>query len=181
MVKWLIRRRLAAFERRWGYDTSYMRELLATDLRAFLAFARLQGVSNYRRDVPLEAYYAAKLVSVLAEDCGPCTQLSVGMALADGVDAATLAALIERRDDALPEAARLAVRFARAALAHDAEASELREQIVAKWGQRALVSLAFAILSGRMFPTLKFALGFGHACRRVTIEGKTVVPAHAAA
>ncbi|HEY3805873.1 MAG TPA: hypothetical protein VGL61_24865 [Kofleriaceae bacterium] len=176
MVKWLVRKRIAAFERQWGYDASYMRELLDTDLRALLAFAKLQGLDRYRRDVPADAYFAAKLVAVLAEDCGPCTQL----ALADRVPGATLAAVIARRDADLPSSAALAVRFARAALAHDAAASELRDQIVATWGPRALVSLAFAILTGRMFPTLKFALGHGHACERVMIDGTAIVPPSAA-
>ncbi|HEY1816614.1 MAG TPA: hypothetical protein VGG74_29910 [Kofleriaceae bacterium] len=180
MVKWLVKKRIAAFERQWGYDASYMRELLDTDLRALLAFAKLQGLDRYRRDAPADAYYAAKLVAVLAEDCGPCTQLAVGMALADRVPGATLAAVIERRDADLPSSAALAVRFARAALAHDAAASELRDQIIATWGPRALVSLAFAILTGRMFPTLKFALGHGHACERVMIDGKAIVPRPAA-
>ena len=180
MLKWLIRNRIAAFERRWGYDASYMRELVDTDARAFFEFARMQGLDRYHRDVPADAYYAAKLVATLDEDCGPCTQLAVAMALADGVDGATLAAVIERRDADLPAGPRLAARFARAALAHDAEATELRAQIVALWGPRALVALAFAVLTGRMYPTLKFALGHGQACQRVTIAETTVVPHRAA-
>jgi hypothetical protein len=49
----------------------------------------------------------------------------------------------------------------------------MRAAIVDCWGQRGLVSLAFAITAGRIFPTLKYALGHGHACMRVTIAGET--------
>ena len=41
------------------------------------------------------------------------------------------------------------------------------------WGQRALISLAFAMMGARLFPTLKYALGHGHACMRLTIGGET--------
>lgn len=180
MLSWLIRKRIRAFEKHWGYDASYMRELLDADTRAFFKFARTQGIGAYRRDIPSDAYYAAKLVSVVHEDCGPCTQLIVGMALAEGVAPATIAALIERRDDDLPEGPRLVAQFARASLAHDAKAAELREAILAKWGPRAVVSIAFAILAGRIYPTIKYALGHGVACQRVTIDGQAVTPPRAA-
>jgi hypothetical protein len=180
MLKWLIRNRLSAFERRFGYDVTYARELLATDTRAFLHYARVAGLSSYRRDVPADVYYAAKLTAIVAEDCGPCSQLVVAMALGDGVDPRTVAAVVEGNDEendaVLAEPARLGVRFARAVLAHDPAADELREIIARRWGPRAVVSLAFAITASRLFPTLKYALGHGKACQRVDVAGEVVVP-----
>ena len=186
MLKWLIKNRLNAFEQRFGYDVSYARELLATDTRAFLRFARVAGLSSYRRDVPADVYYAAKLTAIVAEDCGPCSQLVVAMALGDGVDPRTVAAVVEGNegideqiDAVLGEPARLGVRFARAVLAHDPAADELREIITRRWGPRAVVSLAFAITASRLFPTLKYALGHGKACRRIEVAGELVVPRRA--
>lgn len=177
MLKWLIRRRLAAFERAYGYDMSYARDLLAADTRALLAFARIQRMSDYQRDVPRDVYYATKLAGTIAEDCGPCTQLVVAMALQRGVDGKTLAAVV--RGDALPEPVQLGVRFARAVLAHDVAADELRDDIARRWGPRAVVSLAFAIVTARFYPTLKYALGHGKACSRVVIAGEPVAVARA--
>jgi hypothetical protein len=42
-----------------------------------------------------------------------------------------------------------------------------------RWGKRGLISLAFAMLSARMYPTLKYALGHGQACTRLVIGGET--------
>ena len=181
MLKWLIKNRLNAFERRFGYDVSYARELLATDTRAFLHFARVAGISSYRRDVPVDVYYAAKLTAIVAEDCGPCSQLVVAMALGDGVDPRMVATVVEGNDAVLAEPARLGVRFARAVLAHDPAADELREIIARRWGPRAVVSLAFAITASRLFPTLKYALGHGKACQRLEVAGELVVPRRASA
>ena len=177
MLKWLIRNRLAAFERKYDYDLTYARELLAADTRAFFAYAKIQGISTYRKDVPTNMYWAAKLVGTVAEDCGPCTQLLVAMALDAGADPKVLSAVLANHEAALPEDALLGVKFARAALAHAPEADELRETIAKRHGQRAIISLAFAICAARFFPTLKYALGHGKACQRVVVAGEQVAVA----
>ncbi len=174
MLKWMIRKRLAAFERRHDYDMSYARDILAADTRGFLAFAKVTALSEYRRDVPRDVYVAAKLVGTLAEDCGPCTQLVVTMALRDGVDGTLLAAVLARDDAALSPEVLLGVQFARAVLAHDPEADPHRDEIVRRWGARALVSLAFAMVAARIYPTLKYALGHGKTCQRVVVAGTPV-------
>lgn len=176
MLKWLIRRRLAAFEREHGYDTEYMREVLDRDLGAFLRFAKLNGISGYRKDVPLAVYYATKLTTVMAEDCGPCTQLVVGMALHDGLACQIIASIIGGAEEEMTEEVRLGVRFARAAMAHDPAADALREEVARRWGPRAVVSSAMAMVAARAFPTFKYALGYGKACRRVIVAGEPVTP-----
>lgn len=176
MLKWFIRRRLAAFEKQFGYDASYMRHVLDTDFGAFIQFARAAGISRYRRDVPIDLYYAVKIVGALTADCGPCTQLVVTMALHDGVPGATIARIVRGNEEDMTEPTRLGARFARAVLARDPAADELREEIVRWHGQRGLISLGLALVSSQLFPTFKYAIGYGHACQRVDIEGTSIVP-----
>jgi hypothetical protein len=109
----------------------------------------------------------------MAEDCGPCTQLVVDMAQRQGVDPAILRAVVARDLTAMPFDVALAMRFAETTLNHAPEANDLREEVVRRWGKRALVSLAFAITSARIYPTLKYAMGHGRACTRVTVGGET--------
>ncbi len=179
MLKWLIRRQLAAFERAYDYDTNYVRDILDADARAALRFARLMGISRYHRDVPLEAWYAAKLAVTMAEDCGPCTQLNVTMAERSGVAPAVLKTIIARDERAMPRDAALGFRFAEAVIRHDAAADGLREEILSRWGKRALVSLAFAITAGRIFPTVKYALGHARSCVQVKVGGTVAPVSHA--
>jgi uncharacterized lipoprotein YbaY len=138
-------------------------------------------MGKYRKDIPVAPYYAAKLVGVMAEDCGPCVQLGVTLALREKVDPAVLSAVLRADDAALPDDVRLAVQFARASLAHSPDADELRDAIVGRWGKRALVSIAFALTSARVYPTVKYALGFGKTCQRIEVAGTTVAVARAAA
>jgi hypothetical protein len=172
MLKWFLRRQIAAFERTWNYDASYLRELIEADPRAMLAFGKLRAITGYRKGVPPAVYCGAGLVAVMAEDCGPCTQLGITMAERDGIDPAVLRAIVDRDLAAMPDDVALAVRFAEATLRHAAEADDLREEVVRRFGERGLIALAFAILSARMYPTLKYALGHGQMCTRLTIGGE---------
>ncbi len=173
MIRWFLRRRIAAFGRTWNYDVDYVNEMIETDPAAVMAAMKAVGMGRYRKDVPAAAHYAAKLVSTMAEDCGPCTQLVITMAEREGVDPAVLRAVVARDLAAMPYAVALAARFAELTLEHAPEADEVREEVVRLWGKRGLISLALAIAASRVFPTLKYAVGHGRTCTRLTIGGET--------
>jgi hypothetical protein len=173
MLRWFLRRRIAAFERTWGYDAGYVREVIDGDPRAFLKFGKVVGMGRYRKDIPPAPHYAAKIMAVMAEDCGPCTQLAINMAEREGIDPAILRAVVARDFSGLPYEVALAARYAEMTLRHAPQADDLREEVLRLWGGRGLISLAFAITSARLFPTLKYALGHGRACTRLTIGGQT--------
>jgi hypothetical protein len=170
MLKWLIRRRLAAFERKYGYDAGYMHELLDTDFTAFRYFGKAISGGQYQGALPRDAWYAAKLATMQHDDCGPCAQLSIDMALEAGVPAAGLRAAARRDPDAMPADMALAWRYADATLRHDPAADELREQALARWGTKAVAALALAITLGRLYPTLKYAMGHGKSCQQLRVS-----------
>ena len=95
------------------------------------------------------------------------------MAQREGVDPAVLRAVVAHDFQAMPYEVALAARFAEKTLKHAPQADDLREEVLRLWGQRGLISLGFIITAARLFPTLKYALGHGHACRRLTIGGET--------
>lgn len=173
MVRWFLRRWIDKFERTWNYDASYLREVLDADPRAMMAFSKAAAISTYRKDVPPAGFFAAALVGSMAEDCGPCTQLVVDMAQREGIDPAVLRAIVARDLAAMPYEVALALRFAEASLSHAPEADDLREEVVRRFGKRGLVTLSFALVASRMYPTLKYAMGYGRSCTRVTIGGET--------
>ena len=173
MFRWFLRRQVAAFERTWNYDARYIHELIDADPRAAMDFGKVMGMSRYRRDISAAPHWAAGLVAVMAEDCGPCMQLTIDMAQREGVDPAVLCAVVARDFQAMPYEVALATRFAEKTLKHAPEADDLREEVLRLWGRRGLISLAFAVTSARLFPTMKYALGHGHACKRLTIGGET--------
>ena len=174
MFRWLFQRNLAKFERQWQYDAGYLREIVDVSPLAAWRFFGAARLGSYSRNVPLEASVAAGLTAVKSEDCGPCTQLGTAMAERRGVRPEVLRAILTEDVDAMPEDAALAWRFTKAVLAHDPAADDYRAVIVERWGKRALVSLAYAITAGRIYPTVKYAMGHGKACTRVVVGGAPV-------
>ncbi len=172
MIRWFLNRQMRAFERKFDYDMSYARDILDADFGAFWSFSRISGMASYRKDAPLDAWYAAKITAALAADCGPCTQLVVNMAEKEGVSSANLRAILANDEQAMTPDAALGLRFAQAVAARDLPmADTLRAEVVKRWGRRALVSLALTIASSRVFPDVKYALGYGHACTLVRVAG----------
>src|SRR5262249_33899718 len=134
MLRWFLRRQVAAFERTWNYDASYMHAVIDVDPRAMLAFGKLQAISSYRKGVSPAAYFATGIAAVMAEDCGPCTQLAIDMAQRGGVDPAVSRAIVTRDFTAMPTEVALAVRFTEATLRRAPEADELRDEVVRQFG-----------------------------------------------
>jgi hypothetical protein len=174
MIRWALRKAIGRFERDWNYDAGYMRDMIDASPRAAWLFSRVTALGQFRRDVPVEAWCAAGITAVRHEDCGPCTQLGVTMAERAGVRPEVLRAVLSDNPAAMPPEVALVWRFTRATLAHDEAAGEYRDEIVKRWGRRALVSLAFAITAARIYPTVKYALGHGQACVRVVVGGSPV-------
>ena len=178
MLRALLKSQIDKMERIWGYDAAYMRLVLRASPMSFLKFGLVSQMVD-RKAAPPEALAAAGIVGTLIEDCGPCTQISVDMAAAGGVRPAVLRAILAGDEAAMGETAALAWRFAKASLARDMEAADpLRDEIVRRWGETGLVAIGLALTTARMYPTLKYALGYGKACSRVTVAGEATPVVH---
>ena len=161
MLRWLLRRTVSAFERQWNYDASYLREMIDISPRAAWRFVNATRLGTYCRDVPIEAWCTVGITAVRSEDCGPCTQLATAMAERRGVAPEILRAVLKEDVSAMPDDGARAGRLTNATLAHDTAADDYRAVILERWGPRAVVSLAFAITTARIYPTVKYAMGHG--------------------
>jgi alkylhydroperoxidase family enzyme len=110
----------------------------------------------------------------LAEDCGPCTQLCVDMALEAGMPKDQIEAVLRQDPPAMNSATVLAFRFADAVVRRSADDDEFRDAIRAQWGEKGVIDLTLALQMGRMFPMVKAGLGYAKECRRVTVDGHDV-------
>ena len=176
MLKFLLNRQLDTFAKRYGYDVGYMRAVAAVDPLAMARFGLINAMGTYRRVIPAAPYFAAKLRTIVIDDCGPCTQLVVNMALEAGVPGGVIEAIVRRDLASLDPDTALVARFAEYTLAHALEADPLREDIRNRWGEPGLISVAFAISSTRVYAALKYALGYGHACTRVQVGDASFAP-----
>ena len=180
MLKAVLNRMISSMERQWGYDASYLHDVNRASPASLIKFM-VGSRAPSPRGAPPEALFAAQLAGVLAEDCGPCTQVGVDMAVAGGIDPQVVRGALAGDHAAMGETASLAFRFAQASLARDmAMADPLRDEIVRRWGEKALVAIGLSLVASRMYPTLKYALGHGKACSKVTVAGIAAPVAHLA-
>lgn len=173
MLQFLLHRTIRRLERRFAYDAAYMHEIIDASPGAMLKFSLLQPMNQHRRGVPKAVWYAARITAARHEDCGPCTQLVVDMAYADGVAADELRAVAARDFAGMSDGVALAVRLADA-VAANAPADAVRDDIVRRFGMDGLISLSLGIAGARMFPTVKRALGHARTCERLRIEGEII-------
>jgi len=176
MIKYLFNKILLSMKKRYGYDVGYMQDILKTDLGAFFKFMGFQTMSSHKGNLPVEPLFAARLRAILWDDCGPCTQLVVNMALEEKVSPDILHAIIDKDLNKLPEEVALVVRFTELVLAHNPEADNLREKILAIWGNEGLITIAYSISSSRVYPALKYTLGYGKVCSRIQVNDLYLAP-----
>jgi hypothetical protein len=174
MRSWIARRVLRATSKRYGYDTSYLDMMLKASPSAFFKFAPVMKAAGHREVIPVDASFAAKLVGALAEDCGPCTQLCVDMALEAGMPKDQIEAVLRRDPRAMNGATVLGYRFADAVVRRSKDDDEYRDAVRAEWGEKGVIDLTMALQMGRMFPMVKAGLGYAKECRRVTVDGHNV-------
>ena len=174
MLRSIARNRIRAFSKHYDYDASYMEAVLDASPSAFFKFAKLVDAASYRESAPIEAYYAAKIAGARAEDCGPCTQLTVNMALEAGAPRDQIEAVLTRDFASMNDDTALGFRFAEAVIDRAANEGALREEVRALWGDKGVIDLTFALQLGRMFPMVKAGLGFAQECRRVNVGDKAI-------
>ena len=176
MIRFLFRKMLKSMQNRYDYDVRYANKILDTDQGAFLKYLGFQIMASHTGGIPAAPVYAARLRAIIWDDCGPCTQLITNMALEANVDPNVVHAIIKRDVDSLPDDIALVVEFSEHVLAHNPSADALREKIVNLWGMKGLVAISFAISSTRVFPALKYSMGYGNVCSRVQFNDQTLTP-----
>ena len=176
MIRYAFNKMLLTMKSRYNYDVRYQQDILQADLGAFLKFMGFQTMAAHSTGLPAGALYAARIRAIIWDDCGPCTQLVVDMALEDKIDASIVRAIINKELHHLPEEIAWVVQFTDCVLAHSPEADDFREKIVALWGARGLISIGYAISAYRVYPALKYALGYGKACSRIQVNESSLVP-----
>jgi alkylhydroperoxidase family enzyme len=174
MRSWIVRRMLRATSKRYDYDTGYLEMMFNASPSAFCKFAVVAKAARHREVVPVDASFAAKLVGALAEDCGPCTQLCVSMALEAGMPKDQIEAVLRRDPRAMNNDTVFAFRFADAVARRSADADEIRDVVRAQWGEKGVIDLTLALQMARMLAMVKAGLGYGRECRRVSVDGQEV-------
>ena len=170
MLRWIINRRLSAEEERLGESMDYLRYVNRRSLSSMLRFAAIGPFANSRRTLPADAWYAAQLVALQHEDCGPCLQIGVNLARSNGVESSLIESIVRGNWSELEPHLLTICEFTKGTVTDKIASDELRERIIDRFGEKGLIELAFAIASAAIPPTVKRVLGFSRSCAAVEIR-----------
>lgn len=170
MLRHWIKRRLKAFERRTGESTAYVEEMMRHTPAGFRRFALFLPLTAFHRALPKDAYHLARVATIRHEDCGPCLQTVVRMALEDGVPRDWLQAVLSGHGERLPQWAQVLLPFTEAVLDNSAQLPALQLNMAGHFDEAQLAELALVIASVRVFPTVKRAMGHALSCSLVKLE-----------
>lgn len=180
MIRWLLTWMLNQGRKSIGdveMDFAYrMRDVAPGRL---VRFSFIKVVEGPRQLTPANLYHAAGLAAAMVEDCGPCVQIHVNLGLKDGVASHVLQRLVQRDLDAVDADAALGFRYGEA-VARGEDATAFRDAISAKWGEKGLIELAFAVATARFYPAVKRGMGFARACEKIKIGAVETYTAKAA-
>lgn len=170
MLRRLLHQALDREEKKLGESVDYLRHVVEVSPGALLRFAALGPFANCRKVLPADAWFTGQVVAAQREDCGPCLQITVNLARQAGVDRAVLRAALDGDVAALPDELADVHRFTRAVVDRTDDADALRETVRARYGDRGLIELAYAIASSRIPPTVKRVLGFAQSCSLIHVD-----------
>ncbi len=180
MRRWVARKMIDRFGAAYGYDVSYMRAMLDASPSAYFKFLAVTKMSAHADAAPRDALFATRIVGAMTDDCGTCVQIVVDMARAAGVPDATIDAVLRRDAGSMNEDAAIAFRFADAVARRTFDDDDARDAVRARWGEKGVLDLTFALQASRLFPMIKAGMGYAKECLSVRVGGKPVAVAKAA-
>lgn len=152
---------LKSFEEHYGYDASYLHEILETSPEGYEAFSKFGDMGMYRKVLSSEVFFVSKIATAQTEDCGPCTELNVRMAREAGVSGEVIRGALKGKG--LSEELEQVRRFSIAVAFNELRPGQV-EEMQDRLGREGLAELALCIASMRVYPCMKRALGFDQAC-----------------
>jgi len=153
-----------------GGSMEFLRDMLEHAPEATTKFFSFMPLANHGVAAEVDALTVARMVALRAEDCGPCLQIAVNVARATGVDPTLIQTVLDERPEDLPPLLQRVYAFTRAVVETSPEADALGAALSEELGRPALVELALAVATIRVYPTLKRGLGYARSCAKVTVE-----------
>lgn len=157
------RETLRKFGAHYDYDTSYLEDLLDASPGAFQAFEAAMPMARVHKTAPIDLIMIAKLAAMKAQDCGPCTLLSVKMAREAGLAESVIRAVL-RDGGGLTDPQRDVYVYAVGVALNQELPPDLLPQLQECLGREVLAEIAVNIIATKLYPTLKRALGYAESC-----------------
>lgn len=163
---------LEGFQSHFNYDTSYMKEMLTENSKAFETFEAFLPMSTFVDKSPKDVIFVARLTSMKNEDCGACLQLNVDMATEAGVDKEIIQEVIFNEGKNLSSELKMIYDFTLCVGNKETVDAQLYEKMNKTYAKEVIVEIGLAIAATKVFPTLKRVLNDIQSCASIQINVK---------
>ncbi|MFY0680118.1 MAG: hypothetical protein JXR13_06040 [Thalassovita sp.] len=153
---------IAKAERRVGVTFEYAHHIADVSLTLLGRYNRLFGFLDPRKNLPTEAYHAARLRGALSADCGTCVQAEMNLAAMAGLSADWCDTILSATPTS-PDI-QAVITLCDAVTRDRTDAPEARDHLRATYGEAGLIELVFAMNGAAMLPGIKRGLGYATAC-----------------
>lgn len=164
MIRYFVGRQIDAAEKKLGASLDYLRHISRVSLTDLFRIRRLSKLVAERGSLPPAPFHVARLVAVMAEDCGDCVKVEINLSKQAGVPTEIIKNVVEMRPSDLPEELGDVYLFAECVVQNSGDVEPLRARMRQRYGERGLVELSSAIALARTFPVLKRGLGYATSC-----------------
>lgn len=164
MLRYWIGRQVTASERKLGASMEYIRHVLRVSIPEVLRLRKIGQLANQRKVLPAAPFHVARLVAVMAEDCGDCVKIELNLARQADVPPEILKAVVESRPSDLPEELGDVYLFAECIAHNSGDMEPLRSKIRQRYGESGLIEMSITMALCRAFPVVKRSLGYAGAC-----------------
>lgn len=161
---------LEGFQNHFGYDTSYMKEMLKENEEAYAMFEAFLPMASYVNKAPKDVIFIAKITSMKNEDCGSCLQLNVDMAIEAGVSKELIHEIIFNEGKNLSDELKTVYDFTLLVGNKKEVSKDLYEKMNKLYKKEVIVELALAISATKIFPTIKRVLDDLQSCSVIQIK-----------
>ena len=163
-----IIKQINAFEERYEYDCTYMRELLESSPEGYEKFCGVMPLAMHRDLLDPTTYWVAKLAAMKSEDCGECLQLNVRLALEAGIDKVVVAETVQGGSN-LPAELQDVYRFSQGVAANRLNDDALIDRVESRFSKGQLLEFGLCIGMAKFFPITRRAAGYTRSCSSVEI------------
>jgi hypothetical protein len=161
---------IEGFKTHYGYDTSYMEEMLSVSPASYEVFEGFLPMATFAKATPVDVINVVRITAIKNEDCGTCVQLYVDLAIEAGLGKDVAKEIIFNEGKDLSSELKLVYDFTLAVSNNEVIDSSLFEQMNKAYSREIMMEISLAIAATKVFPAIKRTLNYMKSCSVVQIK-----------
>lgn len=163
-------KKLEGYRTVYNYDTSYMEEMLKESPDAYEIYDAFLPMAYFSKATSTEVIHLVRIVSMMNQDCGACSQLCIDFALEAGLSKEFVKEIVFNEGKALSPDLQLLFDFTKTISTNQTVDPLMYDKMNQIYTREMMMEIALAIASTRVFPAIKKTLNYFESCSMVRFK-----------